>query len=186
VCRQTVAIIGGGNSAGQAAVFLSEHVQKVFMIIRGKNLSATMSSYLVERIEENKNIEIILNSEIIEVKGNEHIDSAIISDKINKSEHEIKINSVFSFIGATPNTEWLPDEIEKDEKGFIKTGSSLVNSKHWNLKRQPYLLETSRAGIFAAGDVRSMSLKRVSTAVGEGSMTVQFIHEYLKEINSEE
>jgi thioredoxin reductase (NADPH) len=182
MCKgEPIAVVGGGNSAGQATVFLSENVRKVFMIIRGNSLASTMSNYLIKRIQESNNVEVILNSEIKEIKGSDNIDSIIVRNNLTKQDREIKINSIFSFIGARPNTEWLPAEIEKDEKGFIYTGTSLKNSVYWNLERQPYLLETSRRGIFAAGDVRSMSIKRVASAVGEGSMTVQFVHEYLSQ-----
>lgn len=178
---QPVAVVGGGNSAGQGAVFLSEHVKKVYILVRGSSLSLTMSSYLVERINETENIEVMLNSEIMEINGDEQIDSITVFNNSTKQTSDLKINSIFSFIGANPNTEWLPEGIEKDPKGFICTGTSLIECKQWTLKRQPFLLETSRPGVFAAGDVRSLSSKRVSSAVGEGSMTVQFVHEYLKE-----
>ncbi|MEO8665848.1 MAG: FAD-dependent oxidoreductase [Ignavibacteria bacterium] len=180
-----VAVVGGGNSAGQAAIFLSSSVKKVYLIARSKDLSPTMSNYLIERIQDIHNIELILNSEITEIKGDLHIEAIIVTNNITKEQTEMNVAAIFSFIGAMPNTGWLPDEIEKDEKGFINTGISLKSSPHWKLTRQPFLLETSRAGVFAAGDVRSLSVKRVASAVGEGSMTVQFVHEYLKDRDSE-
>jgi thioredoxin reductase (NADPH) len=182
ICEnQKVAVAGGGNSAGQAAIFLSMHVSKVFLIVRGKDLSITMSKYLEQRIRDCKDIEMHFKTEITAIKGNEQIESITLINKETKEEDDLEVGALFSFIGAVPRTEWLPDEIEKDEKGFIVTGVNAGKSLHWKEKRQPYLLETTRPGIFAAGDVRSNSVKRVASAVGEGSMAVQFVHEYLKD-----
>lgn len=175
-----VAIAGGGNSAGQAAIFLSSSVNKVFLIIRGKELSLTMSHYLSQRIQESDKIELLNYTEITALSGDEHLEAIEITNNQTNEKRHLIVSSVFSFIGAIPRTEWLNGEIEKDEKGFIKTGISVADSAQWKEKRQPFLLETSRSGVFAAGDVRSNSAKRVAAAVGEGSMAVQFIHEYLK------
>lgn len=181
ICKdQYVVVVGGGNSAGQAAIFLSMHVRKVFLLVRGKDLSATMSQYLEHRIKDCEEIELQTNTEIFEVKGSGHIESIIVLNKTTQKRTELKVGAIFSFIGAIPRTAWLPEEIERDEKGFIETGSNAAGSPKWKEGRQPYLLETTRPGIFAAGDVRSNSIKRVSSAVGEGSMAVQFVHEYLK------
>jgi thioredoxin reductase (NADPH) len=181
ICKnQPVAVVGGGNSAGQAAIFLSAHASKVFLIVRGKNLSITMSKYLEQRIQDCSDIELNFNTEIVAIKGDEQAEAITIVNNETKENRDLQVNAIFSFIGATPRTEWLPDEIEKDEKNFIVTGSDAAKSSYWNETRQPYLLETTRAGIFAAGDVRSNSVKRVASAVGEGSMAVQFVHEYLK------
>ena len=177
-----IAIAGGGNSAGQAAIFLSSSVKKVFLIIRGKELSLTMSQYLSQRILNSDKIELLNYTEITALLGDEHLEAIEITNNKTNEKKELKVSSVFSFIGAVPGTEWLCREIEKDEKGFIKTGRSVADSVHWKEKRQPFMLETSRSGVFAAGDVRSNSAKRVAAAVGEGSMAVQFIHEYLKDI----
>jgi thioredoxin reductase (NADPH) len=114
--------------------------------------------------------------------GDGHLGSIEILDKVTGEKRTLQTAAVFSFIGATPRTDWLPPEIEKDEKDFVRTGITLTSSPHWTLKRQPFLLETSRPVVFAAGDVRSGSVKRVASAVGEGSMSVQFVHEYLKEM----
>ena len=182
ICKdEQVAIAGGGNSAGQAAIFLSSNVRKVFLIVRGESLSLTMSKYLEQRIRECPEIELLFNTEIDEITGDEQLRGIKITNNKEKEERELAVGAVFSFIGAIPRIEWLPAAIEKDEKGFITTGLNAGKSSYWTLERQPYLLETTRAGVFAAGDVRSNSVKRVSSAVGEGSMAVQFVHEYLKD-----
>lgn len=177
-----IAVVGGGNSAGQAAVFLAGQVRKVYMLIRGDDLYKSMSSYLVHRIEQTSNIEVICNTEVRRMNGNSHLEAVDLVNKKTGESRTLRIPAMFSFIGATPRTDWLPAEIEKDAKAFVKTGPSLAQSPHWNLPRDPFLLETSRRGVFAAGDVRSGSIKRVGSAVGEGAMAVQFVHEYLKEM----
>ena len=183
ICKdEQVVVVGGGNSAGQAAIFLSMYVRKVFLVVRGKNLAITMSKYLEQRIKECQDIELHFDTEIKEIKGDNHLEAVCILNKETNEQNELQVSAVFSFIGAVPRTEWLPEEIEKDEKGFIITGTNAGKSKKWKGNRQPYLLETTRPGIFAAGDVRSDSVKRVSSSVGEGSMAVQFVHEYLKEL----
>jgi thioredoxin reductase (NADPH) len=181
MCRGSdVVLVGGGNSAGQAAVYLSQNARMVFLLIRGDDLCKSMSSYLAHRIMNTPNIEILRCTEITRMDGDGHLSSIEILDKRTGQKRTIEIGAVFSFIGATPRTDWLPPEIEKDEKHFVRTGIELADSPHWTLKRQPFLLETSRPGVFAAGDVRSGSVKRVASAVGEGSMSVQFVHEFLK------
>jgi thioredoxin reductase (NADPH) len=181
MCRGSdVVLVGGGNSAGQAAVYLSQNVRKVFLLIRGDDLCKSMSSYLAHRIVNTPNIEILRCTEVLRMNGDRHLSSVEILNKTTGEKRTLATNALFSFIGATPRTDWLPSEIEKDEKHFVRTGIELGDSRHWTLKRQPFLLETSRPGVFAAGDVRSGSVKRVASAVGEGSMAVQFVHEYLK------
>jgi thioredoxin reductase (NADPH) len=177
-----VVVVGGGNSAGQAAVFLASQARKVYMLIRGDDLYKSMSSYLVHRIEQTPNIEVLCNTVVKRMCGDGHLDSIDIDNKKTGTTSKLTVAAVFSFIGATPRTEWLPDEIEKDDKGFVRCGPSLAESPHWNGGRQPFLLETSRRAVFAAGDVRSGSVKRVASSVGEGSMAVQFVHECLKEM----
>ena len=177
-----VVVVGGGNSAGQAAVFLAGQVRKVYILIRGDDLSKNMSSYLVHRIEQTPNIEVMYNTEVRRMSGDGHLEEIEIVNKKAGGSRKLKIPALFSFIGATPRTDWLPAEIEKDAKAFVRTGPSLAQSPHWSIPRDPYLLETSRRGVFAAGDVRSGSIKRVGSAVGEGAMTVQFVHEYMKEM----
>ncbi len=179
---EQVIVVGGGNSAGQAAIFLSGTVRRVFLMIRGDNLPQTMSHYLLQRIEDTSNIEVLTYTEIAEMRGDGHLESVEIANRQSGEKRELPVAAVFSFIGAVPRTGWLPEEIETDENGFVCTGTAVANSPQWNAPRQPFFLETSRAGVFAAGDVRAGSVKRVASAVGEGSMTVQFVHEYLKEI----
>jgi thioredoxin reductase (NADPH) len=181
MCRGSdVMLVGGGNSAGQAAVYLSQNARKVFLLIRGDDLCKSMSSYLAHRIMNTPNIEILRCTEVIRMSGDGHLSSVEILNKTTGGKKMLPTAALFSFIGATPRTDWLPSEIEKDEKHFVRTGIELGDSRHWTLKRQPFLLETSRRGVFAAGDVRSGSVKRVASAVGEGAMAVQFVHEYLK------
>lgn len=182
MCRGSeVVVVGGGNSAGQAAVFLASEVRKVYLVIRAGNLYKDMSSYLADRVTQIPNIEILLNTEVRRMRGDGHLDEVELFNNKTGEARRLKVTAVFSFIGAAPRTEWLPPEIEKDQRGFIRTGPSLGQSSRWNSLRQPYLLETSHAGVFAAGDVRSGSVKRVASAVGEGSMVVQFVHAFLAE-----
>jgi thioredoxin reductase (NADPH) len=141
-----------------------------------------MSSYLVKRIEQTANIELICNTTIRRMNGDTHLASVNLFDSKSGQERTVELAGVFSFIGADPRTGWLPPEIERDAKGFVQTGAALAQSPYWTATRQPFLLETSRPGIFAAGDVRASSVKRVASAVGEGAMAVQFVHEYLKQM----
>ena len=179
--NSTVVIVGGGNSAGQAAVFLSEHAKKVLLLIRGDDLSKTMSQYLSRRLEQTDNIELLINSEISKMEGDDVLRSVEIINKKTNQTKTVETSAVFIFIGAIPHTDWLPAEIDVDNKGFVKTGFQVTDSSSWKAPRQPFLLETSRPGVFAAGDVRLDSIKRVASAVGEGSMTVQFVHQLLSQ-----
>ena len=183
LCRgEDVVVVGGGNSAGQAAVFLAGSARRVTLVLRGSGLAKNMSSYLASRIEETSNVEVLLDTEIGGLRGDDHLGEVDLVDRKTGTRRKAASPAVFSFIGATPRTEWLPDEIERDEKQFVRTGTSVSRSSRWTLARQPYLLETSRPGVFAAGDVRSGSTKRVASAVGEGAAAVQLVHEYLKEM----
>jgi thioredoxin reductase (NADPH) len=183
LCRGCPAIVvGGGNSAGQAAVFLSAHASRVLLLIRGNDLNKNMSSYLVHRIEQTRNIDLLTNTAIQRVVGNGHVEAIEIVNNNTGQQQTIKTPAVFSFIGATPRTDWLPPEVERDAKGFVLTGATVAHSRHWRVARTPFLLETSHPGVFAAGDVRAGSAKRVASAVGDGAMSVQFVHEYLKEM----
>jgi thioredoxin reductase (NADPH) len=177
-----VVVVGGGNSAGQAAVFLAGQVHKVYLVIRGDDLYKDMSSYLARRVEQAPNIEVLRNTEVRRMSGSGHLGEVELVNNKTGEARTLKTPAVFSFIGAVPRTDWLPKEIEKDAKGFVQTGPTLAESPQWIRRRSPFLLETSRAGVFAAGDVRANSVKRVASAVGEGAMAVQFVHEYLKEM----
>jgi thioredoxin reductase (NADPH) len=183
MCRNSdVVLVGGGNSAGQAAVYLSQNARKVYLLIRGDDLCKSMSAYLAHRIMNTPNIELLRNTTVVGMSGDGFLSSVEILNSKTDEKRTLETAALFSFIGATPRTDWLPPEIEKDDKHFVRTGITLTESPHWKLKRQPFLLETSRPGVFAAGDVRSGSVKRVASAVGEGSMSVQFVHEFLKEM----
>jgi thioredoxin reductase (NADPH) len=181
LCRDAEAVVvGGGNSAGQAAVFLSGIARRVYLIIRGDDLYASMSAYLARRVEQTPNIEVLLNTEVRAMRGDGHLGEIDIANLETGEARTVMTATVFSFIGAEPRTEWLPPDVEIDAKRFVRTGAALAQSPKWSANRQPFLLETSRPGVFAAGDVRSESVKRVASAVGEGAMAVMFVHEYLK------
>jgi thioredoxin reductase (NADPH) len=173
---------GRRQLAGQAAVFLAGHASRVFLAIRSDDLNKNMSNYLVRRIEQTANIDVLRNTAIQRVNGNGHLESVDLVVGAARQERTLETPAVFSFIGVTPRTDWLPAHIERDAKGFVTTGPALAQSPQWKTARMPFLLETSQPGVFAAGDVRSGSVKRVASAVGEGAMSVQFVHEYLKEM----
>src|SRR6185436_19277036 len=169
VCRGAVAVVvGGGNSAGQAAVYLASIARKVYLVVRGNSLYKSMSSYLAKRIEQTENIEVLLQTRVRRMLGEESLRAVEVVDDETGEVRAIQTSALFSFIGAVPRTDWLPPEIEKDTKGFVLTGLGLAPLPAWCSGRQPFLLETSRQGVFAAGDVRSGSIKRVAAAVGEG------------------
>jgi thioredoxin reductase (NADPH) len=181
VCVDSIAVVvGGGNSAGQAAVYLSSVARKVYLVVRSDSLSKSMSSYLARRIEQTENIDVLLRTTVRRMVGDERLRAVEIVDDAAGDVRTIETSALFSFIGAVPRTDWLPPEVEKDDKGFVKTGVEVAKSPRWSHARSPFLLETTRAGVFAAGDVRSASVKRVASAVGEGAMAVQLVHEYLK------
>lgn len=181
ICRgATVVVAGGGNSAGQAAMFLSECAAKVILVIRGDDLTKSMSSYLSRRVETKSNIEILRKTEIRRMHGGKNLEAVEMENTVTGEWRTVQTPAVFSMIGAKPCTQWLPPEIERDERGFIKTGASVANATAWKAApRPPGPLETSRPGIFAAGDVRSGSVKRCAAAVGEGGMAVEGVHDAL-------
>ena len=185
--NQTVAIVGGGNSAGQAALFLAQYAKKVIIVLRGDNLGRKMSDYLVQRIETAKNIEVLINSEVTNLIGTGHLESIEITTKGKAKDYEIA--NLFTFIGAKPCTEWLENIVATDKNGFIITGLSLsyddLSTCSIYRERKPQSLETSIPGFFAVGDVRHGSVKRVASAVGEGSMCVSQVHQFLADINQE-
>jgi thioredoxin reductase (NADPH) len=177
----TVVVVGGGNSAGQAAMFLSEGAKKVLLAVRGDGLGKTMSTYLSRRVEAKENIELLTNTEIRQMIGGKVLEAVELENTKTHERWMVQTPAVFSMIGAKPCTSWLPAGIELDERGFIKTGSLVANLPVWKaLDRSPGPLETSWPGIFAAGDVRSGSVKRCAAAVGEGGMAVEGVHEVLK------
>ncbi|ABF40749.1 cyclic nucleotide-regulated FAD-dependent pyridine nucleotide-disulfide oxidoreductase [Candidatus Koribacter versatilis Ellin345] len=186
--EEEVIVVGGGNSAGQAAVYLSQTARKVHMLVRSGNLSDTMSRYLIQRIEENPRIDLRIRTEIAAMHGENHLESV---EWINRESNTVEshdIRHVFIMAGASPRTEWLQGCLEMDDKGFILTGRDLdpVNGNghlsKWPLRREPYMLETSLPGVFAVGDVRANNVKRVASAVGEGSIAISLVHRVLPEL----
>jgi thioredoxin reductase (NADPH) len=183
---EEVIVIGGGNSAGQAAAFLAQTTKHVHMLVRSTGLTATMSRYLIRRIEKSPTITLRPQTEIVAVEGEcNHLDSVYWRNSQTGQTEKHQISHLFVMTGADPNTRWLDGCIALDDKGFIKTGPDLspenLSSAGWPLMRQPYLLETSLPGIFAVGDVRGGSIKRVASAVGEGSIAISFVHKVLQE-----
>src|SRR5215471_10441802 len=182
---QDVVVVGGGNSAGQAAVFLAQTTRRVYLLVRSNSLAETMSRYLVRRIEESPNIELLTNTEIISLGGDDQLETVEWRNRETGDVRKGSISALFSMIGAVPNSAWLEGCVACDSAGFIKTGSDLtpedLQRAHWPLSRAPYLLETSLPGVFAVGDVRAGNVKRVASAVGEGSIAVSFVHQVLAE-----
>ncbi len=178
---EDVFVVGGANSAGQAALHFAKFACKVTMVVRGDGLSATMSKYLIDEIEKTSNIVVEPRTQVVEAVGEERLEE--LKMKGQKGDYEVPATSLFVFIGAAPGTGWLPDSILRDEKGFLLAGPDLkIDGKmpeNWRETREPFLLESSIPGVFVAGDVRHGSVKRVASAVGEGSIAVQFVHQYL-------
>jgi thioredoxin reductase (NADPH) len=178
---ENVYIMGGANSAGQAAMYFSKYAKKVTMLVRAESLTNSMSKYLIDQIAGTSNIEVKTRCHVVEALGDGRLACLRLCEK--EGEETVPATALFIFIGAAPNTDWLPDAIMRDPNGFVLSGQDLKVEgklpKSWNLDRDPYLLETSVPGIFVAGDVRHGSIKRVASAVGEGSISVQFIHQYL-------
>jgi thioredoxin reductase (NADPH) len=177
-----VVIVGGGNSAGQAAIFLAARVSRVYVVIRGDDLNTSMSRYLVDQIHQHPRVTVRSCTEIREVHGDGALTAVVTEDKRTGERHSIQTRALFVFIGAVPNTSWLAGAVELDDHGYVPTGPAALYSDtdgtQGRTQRQPMMLETSRPGVFAAGDVRSGSVKRVASAVGEGSMAIRQIHEY--------
>jgi thioredoxin reductase (NADPH) len=181
-CRdEEVFVVGGANSAGQAALHFAKFARNVTMLVRGKGLGATMSKYLIDEIGRTSNIVVRTGTQVLEASGEEHLECLRLRDA--EGESQVKAGSLFVFIGAAPRTEWLPPEVLRDAKGFVLAGADLRADgklpKVWRETREPFLLESSVPGVFVAGDVRFGSVKRVASAVGEGSIAVQFVHQYL-------
>ena len=178
--HSTVVVVGGGNSAGQAIMYLALRAEKVFVVIRGENLYKSMSSYLVHRIEQMPNVEVLRHTRVRRCEGATCLTAVELEDTETKSTRLIETPALFSFIGALPHTRWLPAGLERDEKGFIKTGRMVSESPQWPLRdRKPLLMETSLPGVFAAGDVRAGSTKRCVAAVGEGGQAIECVHDFL-------
>ncbi len=179
--EEEVIVVGGGNSAGQAAVFLAQMTKRVHMLVRSGGLAESMSRYLIRRIEESPNIVLRTHTEIVALDGVDHLESVRWQNNRTGQTEEHKIRHVFIMTGATPNTSWLDGCIALDSRGFIKTGPDLPAENLYAARRPPYLLETSLPGVFAVGDVRAGSIKRVASAVGEGSIAISFVHQILQE-----
>src|SRR5215470_17543821 len=183
---ETVYVVGGANSAGQAAMNFARYAERVVILVRGSSLSATMSQYLIDQIQRTPNIQLWAHASVAEVHGDKHLEEiSVLCSDTNKIER-VPANAVFIFIGAMPRTEWLADVVQRDNHGFILTGPDLLwggsRPKGWTPDRDPFLLETNIPGVFAVGDVRHGSVKRVASGVGEGSVAVQFIHQYLSKV----
>jgi thioredoxin reductase (NADPH) len=183
---ETVYVVGGANSAGQAAMNFSKYAARVVILVRGDSLSSTMSQYLIDQIQETPNIQLWAHASVAEVHGDTHLEEvSVLCSDTNKIER-VPANAMFIFIGALPRTDWLGNVVERDDRGFILTGPDLLwdggRPKGWTLERDPFLLETNIPGLFAVGDVRHGSVKRVASGVGEGSVAVQFIHQYLSKV----
>lgn len=184
--NKDVYVLGGGNSAGQAAMYLSKFARTVYILIRKNDLTSSMSSYLIDQIAGTENINVLGCTEIVEAQGGDHLENLRLVDLNTSEERTVPADALFIFIGAKPYTDWVGLEIIKNNKGFIETGREMKNYDNfkqiWKADRDPYLLETSSPGIFAAGDVRAGAMNRVTSAVGEGSMSISFVHQYLNEV----
>jgi thioredoxin reductase (NADPH) len=183
---EIVYIVGGANSAGQAAMNFARYAERVVILVRGKSLSSTMSQYLIEQIEQTPNIQLWAHASVAEAHGDNHLEEiSVLCSDTGKIER-VPASAMFIFIGALPRTDWLGNTVERDERGFILTGPDLIRDgqrpNRWTLDRDPFLLETNVPGLFAVGDVRHGSVKRVASGVGEGSVAVQFIHQYLSKV----
>ncbi|WKN43541.1 FAD-dependent oxidoreductase [Tunicatimonas pelagia] len=179
--NKDIYIVGGGNSAGQAAMYLSNFAKRAYIVIRRPNLSSSMSQYLIDQIDSTENIEVLGESVVVEACGTDHLEALVLEDLNANEKRKVDAGALFIFIGNRPFTDWISLEIAKNEKGFIETGQDVVrdSKKNWSLEREPFLLETSVPGIFASGDVRANAMNRVASAVGEGAMAIKLVHEYL-------
>jgi thioredoxin reductase (NADPH) len=174
-----VHLIGAGNSAGQAALAFATHARKVTLVVRGESLESSMSHYLIEQLRTKSNIEVLPGAQVQAVHGDTHLTAIDIHDKASKQARRHDCGGLFIFIGADAETEWLPADIALNPRGYVMTGDDLKKAGRWSHGRDPYLLETSVPGVFACGDVRLSPVKRVASAVGEGSMAIAFVHQYL-------
>jgi thioredoxin reductase (NADPH) len=183
---EIIYVVGGANSAGQAAINFARYAERVVILVRGESLSSTMSRYLIEQIKETPNIQLWCHANVAEAHGKTHLEEISVHCSDSNKVERVAASAMFIFIGALPRTDWLGSIVERDERGFLLTGPDLVRDgqrpKGWALDRDPFLLETNVPGIFAVGDVRHGSIKRVASGVGEGSVAVQFIHQYLSKV----
>jgi thioredoxin reductase (NADPH) len=176
-----VHIVGAGNSGGQAAIFFSTYARSVTILCRGDRLEKGMSHYLIDQLAKRPNVEVRLRTEVVAAHGDESLDAIDLRDSTTGETTRHPSGGLFIFIGADAETAWLPSEIALDQRGYVLTGPDVAAAGRWELERDPYLLETSVPGIFACGDVRFSPVKRVAAAVGEGSMAIAFVHQYLRE-----
>jgi thioredoxin reductase (NADPH) len=180
-----VYIVGGANSAGQAAVFFSRHAKTVTLLVRGPSLESSMSFYLIKQLEDIENVSVRTRTQVIEAQGDEHLERLVVCNSETGEQETVDSGPMFIFIGAAPRTDWLDGVVVRDSRGFVRTGPDLLTEGKppagWPLDREPYYLESSVPGVFVAGDVRSESVKRVASAVGEGAMAVTLVHRYLEE-----
>lgn len=183
---EDVFVVGGANSAGQAAMYFSNYARRVVMLVRGSSLATSMSQYLINQLKATDNIQIEFNSSVVEAHGDDHLEEISIHCSTTNEIERVPANSLFIMIGAAPNTKWLEELVERDEQGFILSGPDLIRNgkrpKGWSLERDPGLLETNVPGIFVVGDVRHGSVKRVASGVGEGSVAISFVHQYLSKV----
>ncbi|HEY1278973.1 MAG TPA: FAD-dependent oxidoreductase, partial [Acidimicrobiales bacterium] len=180
-----VYVVGAANSAGQAVLNIARFARRVVMVVRADALEKSMSRYLVERIRSAPNVEVRLQSEVVAGRGDGHLEDITVADRAAGTKEDVATNWLFVFIGASPRTDWLGTDVSRDERGFVITGADLQgqrNGARWPLARVPFVLETSVPGVFAAGDVRLESMKRVASAVGEGAISVYLVHRYLETI----
>ena len=178
---QDIHLVGAGNSAGQAAMFFANHARTVTLLVRGSSLERTMSHYLVEQLRGKSNIRVALSSELQAIHGREQLEAIDVVERATATVRREPSSGVFVFIGADAETSWLPADLARDERGYLLTGDAVVKAGRWAERRDPYLLETSVPGVFACGDVRSSPVKRVAAAVGEGSMAIAFVHQFLQQ-----
>ena len=183
---EEVYVVGGANSAGQAAMYFSKYARKVNMLVRGESLVKSMSQYLIDQIDSTDNIEVMPFHSVVEAQGDSRLEKILVEDSRSGETKTFDTNYLFIFIGATPRTEWLGDTVERDKRGFLRTGPDISDGLPWPLERDRFLLETNVPGIFAVGDVRHGSVKRVASGVGEGSICVQFVHRHLAMFNDTE
>ena len=176
-----VHVVGAGNSAGQAALHFASHARSVTVLCRSDTLEKSMSQYLIDQLANRSNIQVVTNSEVVALHGDGALEAIDIQDGAAGTTARIETGGLFILIGADAETAWLPPEIALDSKGYVLTGSDVRAADRWELERDPFLLETSVPGIFACGDVRLGPVKRVAAAVGEGSMAIAFVHQYLRE-----